>query len=121
MTNQQVIDGSWTSLKGHIQATWGHITENDLQRAKGDLNQIVGLIQEKTGEAREQIEAKLEGMKARASEQAQETYDWVSEGVQQGYAQAEAVVQQRPLESVAIAFGSGLIAGVITGLIIRSR
>ncbi len=117
MTNQQILDGSWTYLKGHIQEAWGQITDNDLQKVKGDVQQIVGLIQERTGEAREQIEAKLSAMKARASAQAREACG----SVQHGYAQAEAAVQQRPVESVAIAFGSGLIAGIIVGLMLRPR
>lgn len=128
MVNQQVLDGNWTSIKGQIQETWGHLTDNDLQKVKGDAKQLVGLIQTKTGEAREQIEAKLEDLVARGSniaaqagEHVQAAYDQTAEQVRQGYRQAEEMVQQRPIESVAVAFGSGLIAGVIVGLVMRSR
>jgi ElaB/YqjD/DUF883 family membrane-anchored ribosome-binding protein len=38
-----------------------------------------------------------------------------------GYAQTERMVQQRPMESLAVGFGAGLITGVIIGLVMRSR
>jgi len=128
MVNQQTIDGNWTTFKGQVQETWGHLTDNDLQKAKGDVKQLIGIIQEKTGEAREQIEAKLEDLLARGSEmaarrgeQVQAAYDEASLRVQEGYRKAEETVQSHPIESVAVAFGSGLIAGVIVGLVMRHR
>ena len=117
MVNQQTLEGQWTGIKGRIQETWGHISDNDLQKVKGDVKQLVGLIQQKSGEAREQVEAKLEEFATHTSNLAQQA----REQVQEGYEQAEQMVRQRPVESVAIAFGSGLIAGVIVGLVLRSR
>jgi ElaB/YqjD/DUF883 family membrane-anchored ribosome-binding protein len=37
-----------------------------------------------------------------------------------GYVQTERMIQQRPIESLAVGFGAGLIAGVIIGLVMRS-
>lgn len=139
MVNTQTLEGNWAGIKGQVQEKWGQISDNELQQVKGDANQLIGLIQRKTGEAREQIERQLDdfatksaGMASRgveaakqlasnASEQAQQTYEQVSGKVQDGYHQAEAMVQQKPLESVAVAFGTGLIAGVVVGLVLRSR
>ena len=39
----------------------------------------------------------------------------------EGYDEAQEIVRRRPAESVAVAFGTGLLVGVIVGLIARSR
>jgi ElaB/YqjD/DUF883 family membrane-anchored ribosome-binding protein len=41
--------------------------------------------------------------------------------VKAGYAFAEETVQKRPVESLAVCFGAGLITGVVVGLMLRSR
>ena len=50
-----------------------------------------------------------------------ETYGQVADQIRHGYEEAERTVQRHPTESVLMAFGGGLIAGVIVGLILRSR
>lgn len=39
----------------------------------------------------------------------------------QGYEQASDMIRQRPAESVAIAFGTGILLGIVVGLIAGSR
>jgi ElaB/YqjD/DUF883 family membrane-anchored ribosome-binding protein len=56
-----------------------------------------------------------------AAEAARKGYDEVSARVSTGIDQAQQVVRRNPMESVAVAFGAGLIAGVVTGLILKSR
>ena len=43
------------------------------------------------------------------------------ESLQQGYAAAERVVQERPGQVVAMAFGLGLVAGLGTVLLLREK
>jgi ElaB/YqjD/DUF883 family membrane-anchored ribosome-binding protein len=50
-----------------------------------------------------------------------ETYDQVAETVRHGYEQAEEYVQSRPAQSLAMAFGCGLLTGFVVGLLMRSR
>ena len=139
MVSQQVLEGHWDELKGQIQDTWGSVTEDDLQELKGDFNQVIGVIKRKTGQTRENIERQLNDLlkecstmtergaaaareyAGAAASGAQEAYDAASEQLRRQYAATESMVQNRPLESVAVAFGTGLIAGVIAGLVIRSR
>jgi uncharacterized protein YjbJ (UPF0337 family) len=139
MMNSQTLQGNWNQLVGQVKSRWSQLTDSELTQADGDFQKLIGLIQRKTGQARDRIESELSRMVeegstvgARATqavrdfaetagERAQQTYEQVSDQFRGGYAQAERVVQQRPLESLAVAFGSGLIAGVIVGLCARSR
>jgi ElaB/YqjD/DUF883 family membrane-anchored ribosome-binding protein len=97
------------------------------------------VIQRKTGESRQQIEDFLDEIVAggastfeqasetareyarQASDRFHETYEQASESVRAGYDEAAEMVRRRPAESLAVAFGAGLIAGVIVGLTMRSR
>ena len=139
MLNQQTIDGHWNELTGKVKQAWGNLTDNDFKSIEGNVDQLVGLIQQKTGESREKIEAKIEEFAdsfssyaeqaattmrqgaQQVAEKVQAATERISDTARQTYSEAEALVQQRPAESVAVAFGAGLIAGVVVGLVLRSR
>jgi len=55
-------DGKLDQLKGRIQSVWGDLTDDDVDRAEGDRQQLVGTIKEKTGDAIESIEQKLDDL-----------------------------------------------------------
>lgn len=57
----QKWEGRWEQLKGKVKKVWGAITDDDLTQAEGDYERTIGVIKEKTGEAREEIEKKLGG------------------------------------------------------------
>jgi uncharacterized protein YjbJ (UPF0337 family) len=57
---QRKWEGRWDQLKGRVQKLWGDLTDDDLQRAKGDFNRLVGVIKEKTGKTEEEIERMLD-------------------------------------------------------------
>jgi len=60
MINQQVLQGSWNEIRGKLRTKWGQLTDDDLTVFNGDVEQLVGTIQRKTGEARETIERYFE-------------------------------------------------------------
>ena len=135
MINQQVLGGQWHELSGRLKAKWDKLSDDDLRTFNGNLEQLVGRIQHKTGEAREDIErfldeitdedsgvlssvrSKFDETAGQAAESAREGYD----ALRQGYAEAEKVVQQRPGQAVAIAFGLGLLGGLGVALLLRGR
>lgn len=136
---EQRLFGHWDQLKGKIKEHWGQITDDELAEVEGQYDQLVGLIQQKTGEARQQIKriidelgeeysGAFEDAKQAAREYADhaqqamhETAEHVRQRAREGYEQGREVVRRRPAESVAVAFGTGLLVGVIVGLVVRSR
>lgn len=147
--NQQTLEGNWNEIKGKLHERWGQLTNDDLQKARGNVDQLVGVIQRKTGEARERVEQYLNdltssggggvskmaetvrgyassaaesarGYASSATETAEEARARAADMLRGGYAQTERMIQQRPIESLAVGFGAGLIAGVIIGLVMRS-
>ena len=58
--NPDIIQGNWTQLKGKVQQQWGKLTGDDLDRIEGKRKELVGLVQERYGYAREQAEKEVE-------------------------------------------------------------
>jgi uncharacterized protein YjbJ (UPF0337 family) len=139
--NQQIFEGNWTRMQGKLKQRWGVLTDDDLTQAEGNVDQLIGLIQKKTGETRESVEHYLDQMCAEgegqsrtdqasqaAREYAQQASDafhesskHVSDAIHDGYESTERMIRERPVESLAVVFGSGLVAGVLLGLMVRSR
>ncbi len=65
MLNQDGIKGKWLELKGEILTQWGKMTDDELDKTEGNLTSIAGLIQQKYGAKKEEIQTKLEGIMAR--------------------------------------------------------
>ena len=51
--------GRWEQLKGRVKSTWGSITDDDLTKAEGDYERLIGVLKEKTGKTREELEKAL--------------------------------------------------------------
>ena len=60
MLNQDQINGKWTEIKGGVRNLWGKITDDELERVKGNLQSVSGIVQEKYGETKESISRKLD-------------------------------------------------------------
>jgi uncharacterized protein YjbJ (UPF0337 family) len=55
-------EGFWQKMKGRVRETWGELTDDEIDQAKGNLAQLVGTIKMKTGETAERVEERLEGI-----------------------------------------------------------
>jgi uncharacterized protein YjbJ (UPF0337 family) len=139
MINQQILEGNWNEIKGKLRQKWGQLTDDDFPQIRGEAEQIIGIIQRKTGEAREAIEQYLQEISGstasaigtaaetvcdyaqHASETVQHTAKRTADQVHAGYNEAERFVRDRPGESLLVCFGVGLITGVVIALSLRSR
>ena len=58
--NRDIIQGNWNQLKGQVQQHWGKLTGDELDRVEGRRKELVGLVQERYGYAREQAEREVD-------------------------------------------------------------
>ena len=139
MINQQILQGNWNEIKGKLRSKWGSLTDDDLKVFNGSVDQLIGTIQRKTGEARESIEhyfdllssdgasvigragETVRGYVQQAAEAVQESSKQAAESVRGGYHEVEDLVRQRPAESLAVCFGVGVVTGVVVSLLLRWR
>lgn len=137
--NMQQLKGSWNEVLGKVKEHWGNLTDDDLNVGEGNIDQLIGRIQKRTGEARNAVTKAIgelsdtgESVAARTSKAASEAADYVGERVHegtryiasqadQGYEQAQRFIRQRPAQSIAVMFGIGIGLGVLLGLSLRSR
>ena len=137
--NQQTLEGNWNEIKGKLRERWGNLNQDELQQAKGNIDQLVGLIQRQTGEARDKVEKFLtelttngSGAVSKATENVRNYAQQAAENVQgmsqqatdkmkAGYEETERVVRERPFESLAVCFGEGIVTGLFVGLMMRSK
>ena len=137
--NVQELQGQWNTLRGKVKEKWGQLTDDDLQIQGGNVDQLVGRIQQKTGEGRETIERFLNdltshgssaianaaeamsGYAQQAGERFKDRYGQLSDQARERLDVAEDMVRHNPGQSLAAAFGVGLVAGLVVGLALRSR
>ena len=135
--NAQRLEGHWQEIKGKLRNRWGQLTDDELQQARGDVEQLIGTIQRRTGEARDSIRSFIEelgetptmkqaadtirGYAETAAESMQGVAQQASEGLRTGMREGRHMIQQHPLESVLTCFGIGLATGVALGILLRGR
>jgi len=148
--NAQELQGQWNNLRGRVKEKWGQLTDDDLQIHGGNVDQLVGRIQQKTGEGREAVEKFLGELTSKGSSgiasateavgnfaqqagerlrdqygnlasQARDQYGNLTSQARERVDYAQDIVRHNPGQSVAAAFGVGLVVGVVVGLALRSR
>ncbi|TWU25126.1 hypothetical protein Pla52o_14240 [Novipirellula galeiformis] len=136
MANREQIRGHWNEVKGRLKEHWAQLTDDDLRRAEGSTDRLVGVVQQKTGATRNEVEKFIDSLfGASMGDQAAQKVQQYSDAAQQmasdagQYARDQAkrfaaqsgdlsatvneTVRKRPGESLAIAFGLGIAAGAI--------
>ena len=53
---QDILEGKWKQMRGQAKEWWGKLTDDDLDKAAGKSDQLVGLLQEKYGYTRAHAE-----------------------------------------------------------------
>jgi uncharacterized protein YjbJ (UPF0337 family) len=56
----KLTDAQWNELQSQLQQHWGELDEQALQATHGDLDKLVGLIAQQTGESRQMVETTLQ-------------------------------------------------------------
>jgi uncharacterized protein YjbJ (UPF0337 family) len=57
--NRDVIAGKWRQIKGDVKSRWAKLTDDDLERAEGNFEYLVGLVQERYGMVRDVAERQV--------------------------------------------------------------
>ena len=108
MLTKPEIDTQWDTIKEAIQERWETLGGEELDEARSSPGRLAGVIQQRTGESRDEIEAYLNRV-AHGN-------GWISHrAVRQS-------VAQYPLSGIVVAFAGGFILGtIVTASCTRSR
>ncbi|HEY2991109.1 MAG TPA: CsbD family protein [Candidatus Binatia bacterium] len=58
--NEQITAGQWKKMRGSLKSWWGRLTDDDFDWISGEKDKLVGLIQEKYGQTRDQAQQEVE-------------------------------------------------------------
>lgn len=53
--SEDKLKGNWNMVKGKLKQKYGELTDDDLTYAEGQEDELIGKIQKKTGESKEQV------------------------------------------------------------------
>ena len=59
-STQTKWEGRWDQVKGRARQMWGNLTDDDLDVAQGNVEELIGKIKERTGETAEEIRDRLD-------------------------------------------------------------
>ena len=139
MVSREQLMGNWNGVVRSIKDKFGDFNKEELARVEGNFDQLVSLVQKKSGQTKEQVSEwiseacetagttynQVANRTAQyvdaAGEVMRENYDRVATEARKGVDYTSHSVSRRPLESMAIAIGAGLIAGVVLGVSMASR
>jgi uncharacterized protein YjbJ (UPF0337 family) len=58
--NKDQLQGKWLQMKGEVKNQWGKLTHDDLEQVNGNLEKLVGIVQERYGYARERAQKEVD-------------------------------------------------------------
>jgi uncharacterized protein YjbJ (UPF0337 family) len=66
--NKDIFEGKWKEMRGQVKELWGKLTDDELEQAGGNADQIIGLLQQKYGYTRQHAETEFNQKLAKAKE-----------------------------------------------------
>jgi uncharacterized protein YjbJ (UPF0337 family) len=62
--NWDRIEGNWVEFKGKVRERWGKVTDDDLDVVAGKREQLIGVLQNRYGLARDALEREVREFEA---------------------------------------------------------
>lgn len=139
MVTREELRSHWNVVKNRLLDHWRELSDTELGHFNGTPSQLIGAIQQKTGASWNEVESFLasvmrdgssatqratglaEQYGAEAGQLAREGYDQLTAATAEYSKKIAKTVQRRPMESLAVAFGIGLVAGAFVLMNNRRR
>lgn len=121
--NWDQVEGNWKQMSGKIRERWGRLTDDEVERAKGSEDQLVGTVQAKYGltkeKAREQVNEFLSdssGYMSQVKDKVQEKVHDAKDYLQnRDYSEMagdlKTLISRYPVQSLVIGIGLGYLLG----------
>lgn len=63
--NKEIFKGKWEQISGRVKATWGKLTDDDLDEIGGRADALAGKIRERYGVAADEAERQVQEFRAK--------------------------------------------------------
>lgn len=71
--HHDIFAGKWNEMKGRVKQTWGELTDDEIVKAAGHLQQLAGLIQQHYGRTKEEVEREIDDFMRRYEQDTSQT------------------------------------------------
>lgn len=58
--DENILRGKWNQIKGKIKQQWGELTDDDVDRMRGNRAEMIGVLQEKYGKTQAEAEQEID-------------------------------------------------------------
>ncbi len=138
VVSEAVLHENWNDISSALRARWWQLTSHDLRRFQGTAEQLVDMIQRRTGQRKNEIENELEDIifQERSAKRVRRAIPDVdmfragdlengtglaSDKLGEGYRHAAELVKRNPYAAVALLFLGGLVAGLGMAMLMRRQ
>lgn len=59
MMDKNILRGYWKEIKGKVRKQWGKVTDDDLERIKGNYDELEGILQKHYGYTNEEVKREI--------------------------------------------------------------
>lgn len=63
--NWDHIEGKWQQLRGRVREQWGKLSDDDVDVIAGKRDQLIGVLQQRYGTAKDEIERQVHDFETR--------------------------------------------------------
>jgi uncharacterized protein YjbJ (UPF0337 family) len=57
--NRDQASGKWKQFRGRVKEQWGDLTDDELDKAEGNRDYLIGKVQERYGLSKEEVQRRL--------------------------------------------------------------
>ncbi|KYG67575.1 CsbD family protein [Bdellovibrio bacteriovorus] len=79
--NKDIFQGKIKEISGEIRKKWGELTDDEIQRTKGNSEALSGLVQQKMGLSKEEASKQVNDLMSSMEERYREGADKVNQGI----------------------------------------
>lgn len=58
--DRDIFEGKWTEIKGRLREAYGVLSEDELEEARGDREQLEGKLQQRLGQSKDEARNTLD-------------------------------------------------------------
>lgn len=58
--NKDILSGNWHQLKGKARKVWGKLTDDEVEKVGGRVEELSGLLQKRYGYGKDQAEQEID-------------------------------------------------------------
>jgi len=74
--NSDIFQGKWKQIRGEVRETWGDLTDDELEQINGNLDKLVGKLQEKYGYTREKAQREADSFRMKMENKYRKSADY---------------------------------------------